>query len=184
MGDQSLSFTKQFVTSWNHTFSSNVLNELRAGYTRLNFQSTTPRRPYTKDVGFSNIFFAVHRWRRLPFHGGHRILQLGFSTNGPQPRKDQTYQLTENLSWLKGKHSFKFGYEGANSSVDPFNARNNGSYSFSTNGKYSAGSSGTAGINFLLGLPASYSQGSGGLIIAHSYEHYFYAQTSGAYATT
>ena len=40
MGDQSLDFTKQFVTSWNHTFSSNVLNELRAGYTRRNLQST------------------------------------------------------------------------------------------------------------------------------------------------
>jgi len=105
------------------------------------------------------------------------FFQLGLQHHGPQPRKDQTYQLTENLSWLKGKHSFKFGYEGRKFQVwNPFNARNNGSYSFSTNGKYSAGSSGTAGINFLLGLPASYSQGSGGLIIAHSYEHYFYAQ--------
>ena len=178
MGDQSLSFTKQFVTSWNHTFSSNVLNELRAGYTRLNFQSTTPQKAVQpKDVGFSNIFSQYTAGAGYPFMGVTGFFNLGFSTNGPQPRKDQTYQLTENLSWLKGKHSFKFGYEGRKFQVwNPFNARNNGSYSFSTNGKYSAGSSGTAGINFLLGLPASYSQGSGGLIIAHSYEHYFYAQ--------
>jgi hypothetical protein len=178
MGDQSLTFTKQFVTSWNHTFSSSILNELRAGYTRLNFQATEPQKAVQpKDVGFSNIFSQFPAGAGYPFMQITGFFNLGFSTNGPQPRKDQTYQITENFSWLKGKHSFKFGYEGRKFQVwNPFNARNNGSFAFSTNGKYSVGGTGTAGINFLLGLPSSYSQGSGGLIIAHAYEHYFYAQ--------
>jgi Carboxypeptidase regulatory-like domain len=178
MGDQSLTFTKQFVTSWNHTFNTNILNELRAGYTRLNFQATEPQKAVQpKDVGFSNIFSQFPAGAGYPFMQITGFFNLGFSTNGPQPRKDQTYQITENFTWMKGKHSFKFGYEGRKFQVwNPFNARNNGSFAFATNGKYSVGGTGTAGINFLLGLPSSYSQGSGGLIIAHAYEHYFYAQ--------
>src|SRR5260370_24382630 len=78
---------------------------------------------------------------------------------------------------MKGKHWLKFGYEGRKFQVwNPFNARNNGSFSFSTAGRYSSGIGGASGINFLLGLPARYSQGSGGLIIADAYEHYLYAQ--------
>jgi hypothetical protein len=178
MGDQSLAYTKQFVASWNHTFNPNILNELRAGYTRLNFASTLPQKAVQpKDVGFSNIFPQYTAGAGYPFMGITGFFNLGFSTNGPQPRKDQTYQLTDNFTWLSGKHSFKFGYEGRKFEVwNPFNARNNGSYSFATNGKYSIGGTGTAGINFLLGLPATYSQGSGGLIIADAYEHYLYAQ--------
>jgi len=175
MGDQSLAFTKQFVASWNHTFNSSILNELRAGYTRLNFASTLPQKAVQPaDVGFANIFPQYPSGAGYPFMQITGFFNLGFSTNGPQPRKDQTYQITDNFSWLKGKHSFKFGYEGRKFEVwNPFNARNNGSFSFATSGKYSAG---VTGINFLLGLPATYSQGSGGIIIADAYEHYFYLQ--------
>ncbi len=178
MGDQSLAFTKQFVASWNHTFNTNILNELRAGYTRLNFQSTTPQKVVQpKDVGFSNIFPQYTAGAGYPFVGITGFFNLGFSTNGPQPRKDQTYQITDNFSWVKGKHSFKFGYEGRKFQVwNPFNARNNGSFSFSSAGKYSSGVGSATGINFLLGLDSSYSQGSGGIIIADAYEHYLYAQ--------
>ena len=177
-GDQSLAYTKQFVASWNHTFSTNILNELRAGYTRLNFQSTTPQKAVQPSaVGFSNIFPQYTAGAGYPFMGITGFFNLGFSTNGPQPRKDQTYQLTDNFSWVRGKHSFKFGYEGRKFEVwNPFNARNNGSFSFATSGKYSTGIGSTAGINFLLGLPATYSQGSGGIIIADAYEHYMYFQ--------
>ena len=178
MGDESLAFTKQFVASWNHTFNTSILNEFRGGYTRLNFAATLPQKAVQpKDVGFSNIFPQYPAGAGYPFMGITGYFSLGFSTNGPQPRKDQTYQLTENFSWLKGKHSFKFGYEGRKFQVwNPFNARNNGSYGFSTSGKYSSGVGAASGINFLLGLASSYSQGSGGLIIAHAYEHYFYLQ--------
>lgn len=178
MGDQNLVFTKQFVASWNHTFSTSVLNELRAGYTRVNIASTLPQKAVQPSaVGFSNIFPQYQAGAGYPFIGITGYFNLGFSTNGPQPRKDQTYQITDNFSWLKGKHTFKFGYEGRKFEVwNPFNARNNGSFSFSTSGKFSSGVGAASGINFLLGLPASYSQGSGGLIIADAYEHYMYFQ--------
>jgi Carboxypeptidase regulatory-like domain len=178
MGDHSTTLTKQFTAGWNHTFSTSILNEFRAGYTRLNFVTVEPNNVVQpKDVGFSNIFPQYTAGAGYPFMGITGYFNLGFSTNGPQPRIDQTYQVTDNFSWLKGKHSLKFGYEGRKFQVwNPFNARNNGSYSFSTAGRYSTGVGAASGINFLLGIPASYSQGSGGIIIADAYEHYMYAQ--------
>jgi len=48
---------------------------------------------------------------------------LGGTNNGPQPRKDQTYQVTDNFSWNKGRHSFKFGYDARKFQVwNPFAA--------------------------------------------------------------
>ena len=58
---------------------------------------------------------------------------------------------------------------------NPFYGRNNGSFTFGGTGRYSTGN---AGADFLLGIPDSFSQGSGGFMTARTYEHYFYAQDS------
>src|SRR5260370_9285569 len=133
----------------------NVREEMCLGSTRLNFATVLPQKVVQPSaVGFSNIFPEYIAGGGYPFIGITGYFNLGFSTNGPQPRKDQTYQITDNFSWLKGKHSFKFGYEGRKFQVwNPFNARNNGSFSFSTAGRYSSGIGGASGIKFLLGLP-------------------------------
>lgn len=174
-GDQSVPFTKQFTSSWNHVFSSNVLNEFRLGYTRLNFLTGTPinvRQP--ADVGFPNITPQLPGGADYPQVSIEGYFTLGGTSNGPQPRKDQTYQITDNFSWNKGRHSFKFGYDGRKFQVwNPFANNNDGTFSFAQNGAFS---SGDPGLDFLLGVPASYAQGSGSVIIADAYEHYLYAQ--------
>lgn len=174
-GDKSAPYTKQFTAAWQHTISSSVLNELRAGYTRLNFDTGTPQVAVTpSSVGFTNIFPQIPQGAGYPRMTVTGYFNLGFTSNGPQPRKDQTYQLTDNFSWVKGRHSLKFGYDGRKFEVwNPFGARNNGSFAFTTSGKYSTGD---AGLNFLLGIPSSYNQSSGQVIIAQAYEHYIYAQ--------
>lgn len=174
-GDQSVPYTKQFTASWNHTFTPSVLNELRVGYTRLNFQTVIPQKlVQPKDVGFPSIFPQIPAGSSYPKMTVTGYFTLGFSDNGPQPRKDQTYQITDNFSWIHGKHSFKFGYEGRKFQVwNPFGARNNGSFTFSTSGTYSTGD---PGLDFLLGIPFSYNQQTGQTIIAQSYEHYAYMQ--------
>jgi hypothetical protein len=174
-GDKSAPYTKQFTSSWQHTFSSNVLNEFRAGYTRLNFDTGTPQTLVTpSSVGFTNIFPQIPQGAGYPRMTITGYFNLGFTSNGPQPRKDQTYQITDNFSWIRGKHTLKFGYDGRRFQVwNPFGARDNGAFSFSNSAKYSTGD---AGLNFLLGIPTSYNQSSGQLIIAQAYEHYLYAQ--------
>lgn len=174
-GDKSAPYTKQFTAAWQHTLSNDVLNEFRAGYTRLNFDTGTPQTLVTPaSVGFTNIFPQIPQGAGYPRMTITGYFNLGFTSNGPQPRKDQTYQLTDNFSWIKGRHSLKFGYDGRKFQVwNPFGARNNGAFSFSNSAKYSTGD---PGLNFLLGIPTSYNQQSGQIIVAEAYEHYIYAQ--------
>lgn len=174
-GDGSVPYTKQFTASWNHTFTGNILNELRAGYTRLNFPTGQPqnvRQPSA--VGFPNIFPQLPGAADYPQMTITGYFTIGGTNNGPQPRKDQTYQITDNFSRILGNHSFKFGYDGRKFQVwNPFLNSNDGVFSFDKTGTYSTGD---PGLDFLLGIPATYAQGAGAVIIAQAYEHYLYFQ--------
>lgn len=174
-GDGSFPATKQFSASWSHTFSSDMLNEFRLGYVRLNFPTGQPqnvRQP--KDVGFANIFPQLASGADYPDINLTGYFTLGGTTNGPQPRIDQTYQGTDNFSWVKGHHTMKFGYDIRRFNVwNPFAARNDGYFSFDPAGLYSTGD---AGLDFLLGIPQYYNQESGSIIIAQAWEHYAYFQ--------
>jgi len=174
-GDSSLPYTKMFTSSWTHTFTPNILNELRLGYTRLNFPTGQPQHVrLPSSAGFDNIIPQRAAQADLPNISLTGYFTIGGTTNGPQPRKDQTYQLTDNFSWTKGRHAIKFGYDGRKFQVwNPFLARLDGAFSFSKSGTYSTGD---PSLDFLLGIPASYNQQSGSTIIAQAYEHYFYAQ--------
>lgn len=166
---------KDYSTAWNHTFNSTTLNELRLGYARFNFDAvepTTPAQP--SSFGFTGINSQNTTSASMPRMTVTGLFTLGFSTNGPQPRKDQTYQFTDNFSKIVGRHSLKFGFDARRFQVDnPFFGRNNGSFAFST---AAFNSSGNAGLDFLLGIPNTYSQGAGGVINARAYEYYAYAQ--------
>jgi len=174
-GDQSTPFTKQFTASWNHVFSTNVLNELRLGYSRLNFKTGTPvnvRQPAS--VGFPNILPQLPTAADYPQIAITGYFTLGGTNNGPQPRKDQTYQVTDNFTVVRGRHSLKFGYDGRKFQVwNPFANSNDGVFSFDSSALYSTGD---PGLDFLLGVPNSYAQGSGSIIMARAYENYIYAQ--------
>jgi len=102
---------------WTHVFSSNVVNDLRFGFNRDYAHSDpngltvgtsqadsaigltgVPAGP--NDAGLPPIFF---------FAGGLRT--LGTGAWRPQYQITQAWNLVENLNWLKGNHSFKFGYQ-------------------------------------------------------------------------
>ena len=40
------------------------------------------------------------------------FINVGPDGNAPQSTIQNLYQLTDNVSWVKGKHSFKFGFDG------------------------------------------------------------------------
>jgi hypothetical protein len=173
--EQSVSHTKQFTISWTHTFSPTTLNELRVGYQRFNFvavQPVTPTQP--SSAGFTGIAPQDAAGAGLPLISITGLFNLGFSNNGPQPRKDQTYEYTDNFSKLVGKHSLKFGFDMRRSGVEnPFFFNNNGVFNFQGAGTFSTG---VPGADFLLGIPDSYAQSSGGFIDARTQTYYSYAQ--------
>jgi hypothetical protein len=166
----------QYTAGWTHTFSSNVLNEIRFGYTRFNFDAVEPDNPtLPSSVGFG-ITPQDGAVAGLPVITLTGLFTLGFSANGPQPRIDQTFQLDDNFSWVLGRHTLKFGVDSRRFQVaNPFFFQNSGSFSFGGSGPFSTGLS---GADFLLGIPDSYSQSSGSFIDARAYGHYFYAQDS------
>ena len=103
------------------------------------------------------------------------LFTMGFSTNGPQPRIDQVYQLNDSFAKAVGHHNLKVGYDGRKFLVkNPFGARNSGSFTFTTTGNNFT--TGDAGLDFLLGIPSTYAQGSGAYINAYAYMNYIYAQ--------
>jgi hypothetical protein len=176
-GDVNKRHTYANSASWTHTFNPSTLNEFRISWLRFNFDAAEPQTPtLPSSVGFTGINPQNTAGAGLPIVSLTGFFTLGFSSNGPQPRIDSTYQLTDGFSKVHGNHTMKFGYDGKRYQVgNPFYGNNNGNFSFGGSGTYSTGD---PGADFLLGIPDSYAQGSGGWIDARTYEHYFYAQDS------
>ncbi|MGB8473956.1 MAG: carboxypeptidase-like regulatory domain-containing protein [Candidatus Acidiferrum sp.] len=175
-GEQAQRHYKQFTFAWNHTISSNTLNEFRAGYTRFNFvavKPTTPVLPSSLGFDINPQNTADAGVPRINITG---LFTLGFSSNGPQPRKDQTYQFTDSFNHVAGRHTLKLGFQVRRFFVaNPFFFSNNGVYSFGGNG---SNGTGVPGVDFLLGIPDGYTQSSGSFIDASAHQFYTYAQDS------
>jgi hypothetical protein len=166
---------KIFSASETHTFSSNVLNVLRAGYYRFNYAAVEPAKiTDPSSLGFSII--PQSSSSGVPYISLSGLFKLGNSYEGPQPRKDSNLTASDNFSWIFGNHNLKLGVNVEQFKVtNPYYADNNGVYSFAAGGTYS---SGDPAIDFLLGIPDTYAQSSGGFIDAQAYEFYAFAQDS------
>jgi hypothetical protein len=103
-----------------HTFGSNLINEVRFGYFHLNNtrRLTDDFIAITNDlVGVpnpANFFDQSAATTRL----GHYIFRNNLSNlsfGGPNDvfnrRKQQTFSLADNLTYIRGDHSFRFGAE-------------------------------------------------------------------------
>lgn len=169
-----LRHTQQYSISWTHTFTPTTLNELRLGYTRFNFSAVTPVNPINPTAyGFTGIIPQNPKVASLPVITTP-LFTLGFSANGPQPRIQNVYQLNDNFSKVWGRHSIKAGFVVDRPSIDnPFYNSNGGNYTFAGGGLYSTGD---GAVDFLLGLPDSYIQGSGSIVRAKAHEIYAYVQ--------
>ncbi|MBS1876290.1 MAG: TonB-dependent receptor [Acidobacteria bacterium] len=104
-----------------HTFTPYLLNELRLGYNRLNQLYGAGAFSYPGLDAFPNLTF------------DDIGLQLGPNPQAPQGGVQNVYQLTDNVSWLAGRHSFSFGGE-LRKYIAPNNytQRSRGDYEYST----------------------------------------------------
>jgi Carboxypeptidase regulatory-like domain len=103
---------------------------------------------------------------------------LGNNFEGQLPQTGNTFQFSDNFSKIIGNHSLKFGGDARYQKFDQtvyFNV--NGEYILGTGGSNDTGSSDPY-ANFLLGLPTSYSQGSGNRELVRSTSVYLFAQDS------
>jgi carboxypeptidase family protein len=90
--------------SWARTLSSHMSNEFRASYQRLNVEfggnsigNTIPNQNAV-DTALASISFS-----------NSSLVGFGPATNAPQGRIVNTYQLQDNWSYFRGRHSLKAG---------------------------------------------------------------------------
>uniref|UniRef100_Q01XC9 Cna B domain protein n=1 Tax=Solibacter usitatus (strain Ellin6076) TaxID=234267 RepID=Q01XC9_SOLUE len=104
-----------------HTFSPRLTNEFRLGFNRL-FQ----------DFPSGNFSFpGLDQFPNLTFD--ELSLQLGPDPNAPQSQSQNTYQLTDNITWIKGNHTFKVGQDFRRYiAPQSFTQRLRGDYEYST----------------------------------------------------
>jgi hypothetical protein len=101
---------RSIVLGESHIFSPNIINEFRFGYVRsfLGYQPPFGSIPLSAELGIPNA-------NTSPLLGGGALIgnsgsQLEYTGDyGSYFVPENTYQIADNVSWIKGRHSFKFG---------------------------------------------------------------------------
>ena len=152
------------VLNWTRTIRPNLINEARFGVNYILLDNGGA------DKGLGNIGqaagIAAAGPGLLALQGFTYAATLGNANIGTQQLfANTTFQLTDNFSWIKGKHVIKFGADEQRRWINVFYAGNNGRSGFiDFNGRFTAqtatntaGSSGEA--DFLLGMPDQLGKG-------------------------
>jgi hypothetical protein len=106
---------QSLALGWTHTLSSTLLNDARFGFTRDYAHSD----PIGVSLGTSEAESLIGLTgipdgpgtAGLPPIEINGLTRIGTSPWRPQYQISQGWNLVENLNWLKGSHSFKFGYQ-------------------------------------------------------------------------
>ena len=87
-----------------NTFSPTLINELRLGYQRFatNTSASDPKSEEIPSLEISEIGL-------VGFNAAASRTAIGLAVNLPQFRTNNIYQIQDNLSWIRGNHTFKFG---------------------------------------------------------------------------
>src|SRR5438445_1215797 len=105
---------QQSALGYTHTFSPTLINEVRAG---LNYLHTTRVSPLSNDLSDIPSQFGVLDIPQLSENGGlpafgfGGLQTLGSNAFLPSDEVSSTFQLTDNLTKIYGKHTFKMGFE-------------------------------------------------------------------------
>jgi hypothetical protein len=139
------------------TFSPTLLNEARVTIQRLNTLQAKPSKqlPTAKDLAIGITPDVSTGPPLIYFYDSG--MYLGFSPQGPTTLINNTFSYSDTLSWVKGKHTLKFG-----ANFSPY--QNNTLYDFYVNGEFdfygasTGAGSGTEFADFLMGIPDEYYQ--------------------------
>jgi Carboxypeptidase regulatory-like domain len=156
-----------------HTFNAHVVNELRVGYNRDDYGYQPPFYgvPLSANLGIVNAN------RNLETSGGALIGgNAGIDYTGdyglyavPQ----NTYEISDNVDWERGHHSFRFGATGIRRNMEYFRPISGKGYFNFGNGDFT----GFPTAEMLIGFTDSYSIGSqNGFFNNIAWENGFFAQ--------
>ncbi len=107
---------EQYLGSNTRILSPNIVNEARFGYTRI-FNAISTADAFSVNtvgsLGIPNLNAGPPVQWGVPAtaFNGDGFSALGDNSDDPYQISDNTTQFVDNLSWIKGKHTFKFGFE-------------------------------------------------------------------------
>jgi len=144
-----------------HIFTPKLINEARLGYNRIN----THRYQLNNDtnvsanLGFPGIPFGPNLGGLPQIGIGDGTAVIGSASFLPAIEKQNTFVLTDNLTWVHGRHSLKFGAEIRHEEFTLFEpAYPRGTMNFGsdfTDNPASPTTGGEAYATFMLGIPDS-----------------------------
>ena len=174
--DNHLRLGKTFMVSYTHVLTPNIVNEAILSWQRndqaVTYQDNGQIARSTYGINFTEIFPA-NRLNKIP-----EFSVQGYSTlsgNGlPYTINARSWELRDNVTWVRGDHTFKFGALYVNSNKDEnTRVRDGGTITYSTGS--TAGSafrpqdSGNAVANLLLGAYTRYTETSNTTVAPAAY---------------
>ncbi len=166
--------SKIFGTTWVHTFSPTIVNEVRAGFLRVRWDQGVPTDPTgvfgltgNKTVG---IPFGTQTYVGFSNQGIQDNFSSIGTTGGPQILRDNTFSYYDNVTIQKGRHIFSIGGQALRYQQNYALSGAQGSLgNFSYNGVFTGDgtNSGYSGADFVLDRSSSDSiaiPGGGGLV--------------------
>ncbi len=148
------SFAHNAILSETHIFSANVLNDLRLAFSRV----TSNTGPPTNQINYNALGVNIYQPPGTPFLGTINVSGY-FSTSGtnlPLYIYRDNFNLSDDVTYVRGRHSMVFGFAGVRGQVllrDQFQAA--GNFGFTTD------STNNALSGFLLGSVRTFAQGAG-----------------------
>ena len=157
-GDEDFSY-RSFATSWTHAFQPLLVNEFRLGYNRVNAHrlelNANTNVSADPTINFPGVPFAPGIGG-LPQLNFSDVATLGSPTFLPSRELQNSYTLSENLTWVKGRSTWKFGTEIRREEFTIFQpAAPRGTLGFSstlTDNPVAIGTGGTGFASFMAGL--------------------------------
>jgi hypothetical protein len=172
---------RSFASSWTHVFNPRLINEFRLGYNRVNSRRSelNANTDISSELGFPGVPFSpgIGGLPQLTFND---VSTLGSPTFLPSIELQNSYTLSDNLTWVKGQHIWKYGTEIRREEFtiyQPASPRGNLGFSNTLTDNPSApGTGGTGFASFLAGLTDG-----GGINNLHNVDYFrytyaFYAQ--------
>ena len=104
-----------------HNFTPNLINEIRVGFNR--YYDITPSGPFS--------YPGVDQFPNLTFYD-QGFINVGPDPNAPSSTIQNLYQATDNVSWTRGSHNIRVGFDGRKYiSPQQFTQRARGDYQWS-----------------------------------------------------
>jgi len=140
--------------AYTRTFSSNFINELRFVTQRVYTDQAVPATslPGPASLGFSITPDSPSGPPIIEINSN--ALTTGFTFAGPTTLVNNTFEISDTVSWIRGRHFWKMGggFSGYQNNQD-FNFVINGAFNFD------GGGTGNGYADYLLGIPTQYQQG-------------------------